>query len=176
MDETTLSMDEAVRILFELYADEIYRFAYYMLNDAGDAKDAVQEVFVRVVRAWEQYRHDASDRTWLWRIARNHVIDVLRRRKKVNIRYYGDVPDTNHVAPPDGAQLEFDDLIRPLPPRQRQVVVLRFVHDMSIRDIASLLEWPATRVRNTLHRAIKSLRNDKLLNLGESGGMAHDWE
>lgn len=74
--------DSALRSAYDAHAAELYRFARRALGDAGQAEDAVQETFVRAWRASNRYDPArASQRTWLFAIVRNVVIDQVRARR-----------------------------------------------------------------------------------------------
>src|SRR5690349_16975295 len=75
------SAKEGIHSLFDLYANDIYRYARFTLQDHAEAKDVVQEVFLRAFRQWDRFRHDSSYKTWLLSITRNYMYDVLRKRK-----------------------------------------------------------------------------------------------
>lgn len=74
--------DAALRSAYDAHGEELYRFARHALGDAGQAEDAVQEAFVRAWRAADRYDPArASQRTWLFAILRNVVIDQVRARR-----------------------------------------------------------------------------------------------
>lgn len=166
MREPEASKSEIIRHLFELYADELYRFSYYMLGDGTEAKDIVQEVFLRVVKGFDAFQGEASHRTWIWRIARNYIVDVLRRRNKVQIQLYADLPEATVGTTLDDYPIEWESILAQLPDVQREVLLMRFHHDMDAKQIASVLGWSQTRVRNTIHRAIKTLRRTSSFGVG----------
>lgn len=72
---------EAIKLLYDKYAVEIYRYARLTIGNSVDAHDVVQEVFFRAFKSWQEFRRDASERTWLMSIARNYIFDVLRSRR-----------------------------------------------------------------------------------------------
>lgn len=84
--------DAALRSAYEAHGPELYRFARRALGDAGQAEDAVQEAFVRAWRASDRYDPArASQRTWLFAILRNVVIDQVRaRRARPALSFDGD--------------------------------------------------------------------------------------
>lgn len=153
-----LTAEEAVQQLFELYADEIFRYARLMLQDDYLAEDVVQEVFIRVLRSWDKFREDANAKTWLWSIARNCLYDAFRERKR-NSRYFAnqEVEDV-HLTTPFESLLELEESIYALKENQRQVFILRCIQDLSVSDTASILGWTEAKVKTTLHRAIHRLK------------------
>ncbi|QSO46080.1 RNA polymerase sigma factor [Alicyclobacillus mengziensis] len=69
-----------IRQLFDEYADSLYRYAKYSLPPDMDARDVVQEVFLRAFRSWHGFQGQSSAKTWLYQIARNHIYDLLRKK------------------------------------------------------------------------------------------------
>lgn len=153
-----MAAEEAIEALFHLYADELYRYARYSLPTSMDARDLVQEVFFKAFRAWHAFRHDASPRTWLYGIARNTIIDWLRKQKTERDYQLSHPVSLDDVSVSLDTLVELEDALNQLKPDHRQVFVLRCVQDLNIEDTARILGWSAVKVKTTLHRAIKVLR------------------
>lgn len=151
--------NEALHALYRQYADDVYRYARMMLGNAPDAYDAVQEVFLRALRAWGSYRGEASARTWLIRIAKNYLADV-RRKRRVESKYISrrELQDVGREDGTADAVLEVEWALRQLRPAYRQVVVLRYIENLSVEETAQVLGWSASKVRTTAHRAMMELR------------------
>lgn len=144
--------------LFDRHADEIYRFARYSLGDAAAAEDAVQEVFLGAWRSLGRFRGAASERTWLFAIARRVVAGQLRAARggvSAPAALQGASPD---VAPGAAQRLDLERGLAALPLGQRQVFILRIIEDRSVSETARLLGRPAVWVRVTQHRALARLR------------------
>jgi RNA polymerase sigma-70 factor (ECF subfamily) len=155
-----LSAAEAVEELFQLYADDVYRYAVSVLGKPAEAEDVVQEVFIRVLKSWDKFRYESSVKTWLWSIARNCIQDVHRKRyrRKEQLTEEGVLPDRlAHDA--DEHIVELEDTLRGLSESYRQVVTLRLIQDLSTEDTARILGWTTAKVRTTLHRAVNALRS-----------------
>jgi RNA polymerase sigma-70 factor (ECF subfamily) len=155
-DELTAA--EAIDELFRLYANDIYRYARLSLRSDSDAKDVVQDVFLKAFQYWGQFRHEASAKHWLFRIARSCVTDRIRR-KMTEQTYLDTVKYQQPLESPSFSSLvELEHLIGQLKPDYRQVVVLRLIQDFTVAETAQILGWTHTKVRLTLHRAAKQLR------------------
>lgn len=142
----------------------------YFASDA-DARDAVQDAFVRAFECLDQLESPRSFGAWLARITANICIDTLRTRTdKVSL---DDFASTARLRPRLGqtsltpstlaSKNEQADLIKAaighLPEDQRTVVMLRFGEDMTYEQIAVYLDVPTTTVQGRLHRAKKALRS-----------------
>lgn len=155
--DNPLSAREAVDDLFDCYADDVYRFALYTVGNPSDAKDIVQEVFIRAYQGWADFRQTANEKTWLFHIARNYISDFFRRKRTRGrtLESYRALPQSE---PDNGLALEWKDAISRLRLEDRQVIVLRILQDMSVRDTAQTLGWSDAKVRTTQHRALRRLR------------------
>lgn len=150
--------NETIEHLFELYADEIYRYARYSTPESVDAKDVVQEVFLRAIRSWDSFRRDASPRTWLFQIARNYIYDLLRKKRVERSYLEKHKPDLSEVSVPFETLVVLEQAVTQLTHDKREVFTLRGVQDFSIQETAKILGWSQSKVKTTFHRAIRDLR------------------
>lgn len=164
--EPSFAMDEKKHLLeesYEAYADALFRFCYFKLSNREKAKDLLQDIFVR---AWSQIQKDeeiGNMRALLYTIARNLVIDEYRKKKSVSldtiIEDGLEFSNTNQEAIENFAEVRHTlELVKMLPPDYGEVLHLRFVDDMSIQEIAALLNTTENVVSVRIHRAIDSLR------------------
>ena len=120
-----------------------------------DVEDLYQEVWLRVVRAAERFDADRRFSTWLFHIALNLSRDWRRREpaEPGALDLSGEV-----VAPiPADAGVDVERLLARLPEAQREVVALRYLHDLSEDEVATLLDIPRGTVKSRLHHAIARL-------------------
>ncbi len=156
------------------YAD-IYTLAYRLVGDEEDARDVVQEAYLRAHRGIKKFRGDAQFSTWMHRITANCANTYLGRRQRHRHDQLiddVDIPDlTPHLDPVHQADI---DVLRTqlvaalmqLPPKLRSVVVLRDIYDLSHEAIADQLDITESAAKVRLHRARKRLR-ERLYPLGE---------
>lgn len=148
------------------YTGAIYNQAYRMLNNAQEAEDAVQEVFLRAYRRLDSYDPERRFVTWLLTIGSNYCIDRLRRRRMSWITL-DDVAFwlTSTEAGPERSALEGEQqrhvqaALQQLPESYRSVTVLRYWCDLSYLEIAAALNLTEATVKTRLHRARKMLRD-----------------
>lgn len=153
------------------YQRQVYNLAYRMLGNAEDAGDLVQETFLRAYGALASFRQDASFLTWLYKIASNLCIDQLRSRKarsalSLDVELEeGREPaaDSRNCSPEelairDSVQDVVQRAISNLPEKYRVVVVMRHLQDMSVEEIAGVLDMPTGTVKTHLFRAREMLR------------------
>jgi RNA polymerase sigma-70 factor (ECF subfamily) len=146
--------------LVERFNPRLRRFLRGMLDDA--AEDAVQDVWLDVFRGVGKLRDGGAFAAWLFRIARDRAYRMLRR-KGLAVAAIGDVNDV----PRSAAEEDFDDEQRQrltssldrLPHAQREVLLLRFVEDLSYEQIAQAVGCELGTVRSRLHYAKRALRD-----------------
>lgn len=161
--------------LVDLHQRAVFGLCQRLLQEREEARDAAQETFVRAWAALATYDPANPFAPWLLRIARNHCIDLVRRRLPVARRVELDAVRTGHRADPpelpDGAIQPADEqlvaaqrasavdaAVAALPRNYREVVHLFHVEHLSYKEIAATLEVPIGTVMTWLHRARARLR------------------
>lgn len=169
----------AFEALFYQYRDDVFRFAYLVVRDANLAQDVVQEAFLKVYRCIGMFQFRAGFKSWLYRIAVNEAVSILRRRRlKEELAPAPDRAARNRKGQPSGewqpeeAILENEErrilrwAVGRLDPVHRSVVVLKYFHEFSDPEIAAVLGCPAGTVKSRLHRARELLRNAMARQMG----------
>jgi RNA polymerase sigma-70 factor (ECF subfamily) len=145
------------------HQDRVFRLARALLGGREDARDAAQEVFLRAFRGLPGWRFEARLSTWLYRLTLN-VCREARRKRASELWKRGRFLAL--VAPllartrgePGEAQAGLAGLVDSLPPRQKEVVVLRIYEDLSVAETAELLRVPAGTVKSNYFKALQTLR------------------
>jgi len=168
----------ALRTLIRRHDKYLYRVVRSVLGDDNEAEDAIQETFIRAFRGLENFRGDASIRTWLTRIALNEA--VRRRRRQRSTVDLGELqaredrdqqrtsapawlaPDSDPERSAARSQLRqvLERAIDGLPAPFRIVLILRDVEEASVQQTAKLLGIRPETVRTRLHRARRLLRQN----------------
>lgn len=167
---------DLIELLVSRYYEAIYRLALSILEDAAEAEDAAQEVFLAAARKLDSYRGDAAPKTWLFAIGVNVCRMQLRHRaRQQRVRRAWAVlrGHTTPVAPlleEIAAQAEESGwlvhAVRELDEKHRLPILLRYVHDMTAAEIAGILGIPEGTVYSRLHYAHRRLREQ----LGRNAG------
>lgn len=155
------------RQLVERYHVPLMRYARRFLGNGEDAEDVIQEVFFRAYERIRQYDPKRPFSTWIYRIAHNACVDVLKRRKREPIPFFD--PDTLFPHPvaketPEDhvARAEILDAIEQhlstLDAKYREVIVLHYIAERSYEEIADILRVPIATVGVRLKRARDRLR------------------
>lgn len=156
---------DAFEVFFERYRGLIQRTAYGLTGDIGAAEEIVQDTFVRAYRHRASLRTDMSPVPWLHRVALNLCYSRLGRRR-LDIQPIGETATTiRDVAAEPSDQAEREELRRSirtgvaaLPPKHQSVVVLYYLHGMSLQETAEVLGIALGTVKSRLHYALGALR------------------
>jgi RNA polymerase sigma-70 factor (ECF subfamily) len=155
------------------YRPSVFRFALASLRDPDAAETLTQDCFLRAYRNRNQFRGDASVKTWLMQIAVNLIRDRARNRRlqfwRRTQRLAVDAVDLDHRLANRGASPEAQALLndqvreiwraaQTLPDKQRSVFLLRFVEDMELLEIADVMGLKEGTIKSHLFRALHSIR------------------
>jgi RNA polymerase sigma-70 factor, ECF subfamily len=139
----------------------VYGFLAYRVGDREAAEDLTQATFERALRAWSRFDpRRGSERTWLFAIARNVMVDYQRRRRVERLEPLGE----GNVASTPGPEQRFAgstellEALAQLSDRDREVLALRYGGDLSGRDIAALLGLTLASVQQLTSRSLRKLR------------------
>ena len=148
------------------YADT-YTLAFRLTGDEEDARDVVQEAYLRAFRGLKRFRGDAQFSTWMYRITANCAATQLGKRKRHrHDELLDDAPladdepwnDPQQRADASNLRDRLNVALEELPPKLRAVVVLRDVYDLPHEDIAAELGISESAAKVRLHRARRKLR------------------
>lgn len=156
---------ESFAKLYDHYLAPIYRFIYLKVNQREAVEDLTHEVFLNAWQNMGNYRLQGFPlSSWLYQIARNRIIDYYRTRKN-HVRLENIDPDTvgvhNQIEPALDQELGLEKIlaaVRHLNHDQQDVLLMRFVEDLSHQEIAQTLEKSEGAVRLIQHRALNELK------------------
>ena len=158
---------EAFGVLYDRYVDQVYRYTFYRVRNEAEAEDVTSEVFMRALRAIPKYEPRQAFLAWLYRIARNAIIDRSRRqasRKQVSFEDALAHPNADQVVNPDEGLLAGSDAtavrraMQQLTPLQQEILVLRYVEGFDTKTISKLVGKRDGTIRGIEFRAISALR------------------
>ena len=154
---------EAQAWIIDRFTPPLFRFAYRMLGNEQDARDAAQDTMVKILRNLERYDAKWRFTTWMFSIARNTCIDEHRRRRW---RSDSELPDVADNAP-DALELtsrnrkneHLHSALQAIPPLYREVLVMYHFEHLKYQEIADALAIPIGTVMNRIFRARAKLRD-----------------
>jgi RNA polymerase sigma factor (sigma-70 family) len=168
VDRALTGEEAAFQALMEKYKNALYHHVRRMVRDKSEIDDLVQETFIKAFSALDSYSTQYAFSTWLYKIATNHTIDYLRKRK---IQTYSidkpiqtkegemeyELPDTTyrpdrHIVEDQRRSL-IQEAIDALPPKYHRVIVMRHQQEKSYEEIAKELDLPLGTVKAHIFRA-----------------------
>lgn len=168
---------ESFAVLVERHQERLIRLCYRLLHNREEARDAAQEIFLKAFKSARTFKPRGKVYTWLYRIAVNHCLNRLRRRKVVQFFSFGELGGSG--SDPGEDEILFDpmdeapgpeqqlaarrrfqrtrELIDKLPASQRTVLVLAKFEGFSYREIAEVMQITESAVESRLFRAIRRI-------------------
>lgn len=161
MERIALDDQSAMEELIELWKMPIFRFFLRSLNHHEDAEDLTQRVFIRIYRSSERYLPQAKFSTWIFTIARNLLIDEIKKRKRRPQMVF----DEHIEKAGDGESGRSEELteiltkhLDTIPENHRTALLLRVQRELSYREIAEVMQTTEASVKTWIHRARLDLR------------------
>jgi RNA polymerase sigma factor (sigma-70 family) len=159
---------ESFAAFYEQYLPKIFRYISYRINDKFLAEDITSVVFEKALTKFNQYNAEkAALSTWIFRIARNTLIDHYRENSRTHTVQLDEALDTpeNDKSPEQAVIEEEESLmlkrcIAKLSPPEQEIVSLKFSAEMTNRQIAATLGLTESNVGVILYRAVRKLRSD----------------
>jgi RNA polymerase sigma-70 factor (ECF subfamily) len=161
---------EAFRTLVERHSRSVFRLAYRMTGNEQDAEDVVQESFLRAYRQLGRFESRANFGTWLYRIAANCSVDLMRSKQARHDRTRGDslddaielpaadAPGPERIAQSAEIERRVQKALGGLSALERAAFTLRHYEGRSIEEISSALGLRTSAAKHSVFRAVKKLR------------------
>lgn len=153
MDEWS---EEVFRFLYDRYADMVYKICFVYLKNESDAKDGVQEVFLKLWEKKPSFADHEHEKAWLLRLAKNHCVNQL---KSSWFRKRGELADWSVIPAEENAEdTQLLEMVLSLPVKFREVMYLYYYEDYSVREIGRLLGRNESTIQSRLAAGRKKLK------------------
>ena len=154
---------EAFGLLYDKYQPQIYRFIYLKVGQREEAEDLTHQVFLKSWQSIAEYRFQGFPfSSWLYSIARHQIIDYYRTRKsEIALESVTEFKVENPAPKIIDNNLDIERVkraLQQLKTEQQDVIILRFIEDLSLQEVASILNKTEGAIKLLQHRAIKKLR------------------
>ena len=165
--------EEAFKLLVDNYQDKVYNLCYSYLRNESDAEDLAQEVFVEVYRSIGSFHENAGLGTWIYRIAVNKSLEMIRKMKRqkrwapvyslfgmedrLSAFHKDEVHPGVRLEDQERANVLFSN-IENLPEKQKTAFLLHKIEGQSYSEIAGIMQTTVPSVESLLHRAKMNLR------------------
>ncbi|EJW92789.1 Sigma-70 region 2 [gut metagenome] len=158
---TTLREDteKGFRMLLTRFQEPLYWHIRRLLVSHDDTQDATQETFVRIYRSWSQFKGESSLAVWMYRIATNEALRLLRQRKEETLSlddpevHVGHLLTDEYVDYTDLEAVKLQQAILSLPTKQQLAFNLRYYDELDYDAIAQITESTAVNVKANYHLA-----------------------
>ncbi len=162
-------MNSVFEKLYSTYHQDVFNFLIYMVQNRQQAEDLVQEVYIRVLKSYQDFEGKSSEKTWLFSIAKNVAIDHFRKQNnwknrimekfewsRTELRDDGQLPE--EIAEANEEIQVLYECLKHCSTDYRLVIIMRYLQELSIVETTEVLGWSESKVKTTQHRAIKWLR------------------
>ena len=152
---------EYFSLLYHRYAAKVFGKCISILKDYDEAKDAVQDIFIKIMTNLASFGERAQFSTWIYSITYNFCIDVIRKKKKEKTLFTDDierVPDVAADEVPDEFLLAMEvkrlkTVLEMLPSGDKMILLMKYQDEMSIRDISEVLKKTESAIKMKIKRA-----------------------
>lgn len=184
LEQARNGQETAFAQLVEAHSEKTIQLAWRLVGNRAEAEEISQEAFLRLFKSLLSFRGDSRVSTWLYRTVSRLAIDHLRRerlKRKLFFIHNGESEQSDPVdlaadpaaSPHDHLQAretaeQMQGLLNKLPARQKAVFVLRHMEELSLKEIAAMLNLSEGTVKSHLHRAVSLFRKE-FSNIKEKG-------
>lgn len=162
-------METIFNNLYSKYHQDVFQFLFYMVKNKEVAEDLTQDVYIKALKAYHQFREGASEKTWLYSIAKNTAIDYLRRQKYVQLQqqeeYESTFENLRDIYPiPEEVTVRNEDIkimykaLKNCTADQQIVINMKYIQGLSNDEVAKSLGWSLSKVKTVQHRGLKTLK------------------
>lgn len=138
--------------------DRFYRLAFSYVQNQEDALDAVQNAVCKALENYEKLRDEGAVKTWMYRIVVNESLGILREKKRMNVSdddFWEDIPyEEAGFELPEDLYTHINRLDRD----SQDIIKLRFYEELSLLEIAQIMEMNLNTVKSKLYRGLRSLK------------------
>lgn len=150
--------------IIHAYQQKLFTYCFYMLGNYQEAEDTVQEVFVKAYQGLDLYRFNQSFSAWLYKIAQNQCLTLLKRRKKwgtllPKLWYQESQRNNGEEETSLGIESNLPELLKQLTVEERHIIILHVIEGYTLAEIAESLHVKAGTIRKRLERIRKKLKD-----------------
>ncbi len=156
--------ETALKILMNAYGTDILRFCDSLVKNESDAQDMLQNVFIQAHKNFSTFKGESQIRTWLYTIARNRCLDLIKSRKRMSnhLEFVDEVPESSGAETEETSDMLAAKIIRgcldKLSNDVKQAMLLRFQSDHSYEDAAKILQQKPGTIQARVTRALPTLK------------------
>lgn len=154
MEHTSVRPADGIEQIVDTYGNMLFRLCLITLGNANDAEDAVQETLIKYLQRAPQFENAEHEKAWLITVATNKCKDILRFRSR---HFYVDIDEINEYTQ-DFTDSGIMDALMGIPDKFRMVLVLYYVEEYGIEEIAKIIGKTSSAVKMRLQKGRRLLR------------------
>ena len=154
MEHTSVRPADGIEQIVDTYGNMLFRLCLITLGNANDAEDAVQETLIKYLQRTSQFENSEHEKAWLITVATNKCKDILRFRSRHS---YVDIDEINEYTQ-DFTDSGIMDALMEIPEKFRMVLVLYYVEEYGIEEIAKIIGKTSSAVKMRLQKGRRLLR------------------
>lgn len=144
---------------YKEYKNLIYGIAFSILKNKDDSEDVVQNVFVKIYNAEPNILPSKNQLSWLYIVTKNEALQIYKKRNKLeNLEILYEIPDNKDYILEDIDKIEYNKLIQNLPSKQKEVISLKILGNLTFNEIANLLNESENTIKWRYYKATHSLK------------------
>ncbi len=151
---------------YNYHLPQIYSYVFYKVRNTHIAEDIVSDVFYKALKNISTYKNKGLFQAWLFTIARNTVISYYRKNSREILYSYDNDRDqldpvtVEDIVTTKESRAELLNILASLPPNQQDALLLRYIRDLKIKEIAYILNKSEGAVKSLLHRGLRNLHSE----------------
>ena len=161
------SQNNSFEILLDKYKEPIYWHIRKIVLDHDDAHDVLQNTFIKVFKAINNFKEQSKLYTWIYRIATNESLNFIKSKAKKHFKTSEEImiDQTNKLREDpyfdgDELQLKFQEAINTLPVKQKLVFQMKYEQEMKFKDISEILGTSEGALKASYHIAVKKIKKE----------------
>ena len=147
----------AFEVLYERYADKVLKRCYFICLSSEQARDLMQEIWIKVFLHLHSFRKEATFQTWLYRLTTNHCLNYMQSRPRAELLPQ-DLEIKARTTPETVLSLEVKDILSTIPFEDRKILTMKFIAGYTHKEIASICGMSISAVKMKISRLLGRLR------------------
>lgn len=148
---------KAFEELYERYAGKVLKRCYFICLSSDQARDLMQEVWIKVFLHLRSFKKEATFQTWLYRLTTNHCLNYLKSRSRAD-QLFQKIEMEERVPTEDVHSLEVKDILARIPFEDREILTMKFIAGYTYEEVASICGMNVSAVKMKVSRLLGKLR------------------
>ncbi|GAB1352705.1 sigma-70 family RNA polymerase sigma factor [Erysipelotrichia bacterium] len=161
-------------VLFDRYIERLLRYITMFLKSSEEARDLAQDIFIKIFQSLENYKFMGKFDRWFFVIARRAMIDLHRKKKLKTFSFNSLGIDESSIPDRGNSTDKAQELLQVLPAKDREILQLRFIENLSYEEISEITGMAEGTLRNIVCRSVRRLQENNSDELSENQGMARE--